>query len=148
MDWESVIGLASRLGGEGMLALGIAFAHELIGTTLSAEELKRFTQDEATESLVRQLRSQLFLEAEGDQGSDDPSAFYLKVRERWWDKAKYAIYLCVKRKPVAKARGSRTLPVSLTFLYYLLWPFLKVGKYGLRSQKIKKAFSEWLESMG
>jgi hypothetical protein len=149
MDWESVLGrLARQLGAQRMLTLGIVLAHDLLGTTLSVEELKRLTQDEVAESLVRQLRSQLFLEGGGVHDSGEPSAFYLKLRERWWDKAKYAMYLCVKRKPVAKARGSGPLPVSLTCLYYLLWPFLKVGKYGLRSQRIKKTLSEWLESMG
>ena len=96
--------------------LGILLAHDLLGTSLSAEELKRFRQDEAAVSLVRQLRSQLFLEGERVQGSDDPAAFYLKLRERWWDKAKYATYLCVKRKPVTKGQGSRPLPVSLRCL--------------------------------
>jgi hypothetical protein len=148
MDWERVLGLASQVAGQRMLGLGIVLAHDLIGTVLSAEELKRFTQDKVTESLVRELRTQLFLERESVHDSGEPSAFYLKLRERWWDKAKYAMYLCVHRKPVAKAQGSRPLPVSLTFLYYLLWPFLQVGKYGLRSQRIKKALSEWLESMG
>jgi len=148
MDWENVVGLASRLGGRRMLTLGILLAHDLLGTALSAQELKRFSQDEAAESLVRQLRSQLFLEGEAVHDSDDPSAFYLNLRERWWDKAKYAMYLCVKRKPVANAQGSGPLPVSLTFLYYLLWPFLKMGKYGLRSPRIKKTLSEWLENMG
>ena len=39
--------------------------------------------------------------------SGEPSAFYLKLRERWWDKAKYAMYLCVsKGSRSAKARGS------------------------------------------
>ena len=41
-----------------------------------------------------------------------------------------------------------SLPVSLRCLYYLLWPFLKVGEYGLRSQKVKKTLSQWLENMG
>jgi len=148
MDWEIVLGLASRLGGQRMLTLGIVLAHDLIGTILRAEELKRFTQDKVAESLVRELRPQLFLEGEGVHDSGEPSAFYLKLRERWWDKTKYAMYLCVNRKPVAKARGSWPLPVSLTCLYYLLWPILLVGKYGLRSHRIKKTLSEWLESMG
>jgi len=148
MDWERVIGLASQVGGQRMLTLGIVLAHDLLGTTLSTEELKRFIQDEVAESLVRQLRSQMFLDGEDAHESGDPSAFYLKLRESWWDKAKYAMYLCVRRKPVAKARGSGPLPVSLAFLYYLLWPFLKVGKYGLRSQKLKKTLAQWLESLG
>ena len=40
------------------------------------------------------------------------------------------------------------LPVALTCLYYLLWPFLKVGKYGLRSQRIKDTLSQWLGTYG
>jgi hypothetical protein len=148
MDWERVLELASRLGAQRMLTLGIVLAHDLLGTTFSAEELKRLRKNEVAESLVRQLRSQLFQDSEGVHDSGEPSAFYLKLRERWWDKTKYAMYLCIKRKPVAKARGSGPLPVSLTCLYYLLWPFLQVGKYGLRTQRIKKTFSEWLESMG
>lgn len=131
-----------------MLTLGILLAHDLLGTSLSAEELKRLRQDKVAESLVRQLRPQMFLEGESVHDSGEPSAFYLQLRERWWDRAKYAMYLCIKRKPVAKAQGSGRLPVSLTCLYYLLWPFLKVGKYGLRSQRIKKTLAEWLESIG
>jgi len=146
MDMEQVTGLASQLGGQRMLALGILLAHDLLGPTLSTEKLKRFTQDEVAESLVRQLRGQLFLEGEAVHDSGAPSAFYLQLRKRWWDKAKYGMYLCIKRQPVAQAQGP--LPFSLTCLYYLLWPFLKVGKYGLRSQRIKKIFAEWLEGMG
>ena len=100
------------------------------------------------ESLVRQLCHQLFLEGEGVHDSGDPAPFYLQLRERWWDKAKYAMYLCIQRRPVATLQGSRPIPSALTCLYYLLWPFLKMGQYGLRSQRIKKTFSDWLESMG
>lgn len=148
MNWENVVGLASRLGCQRMLSLGILLAHDLLGTTLSAKELQRFTQDEAADSLARQLRPQLFLEGEDVHDSSEPSAFYLKLRERWWDKAKYAMYLCITRKPVAKTQGSSPLPVSLRCLYYLLWPFLQVGKYGLRSQRIKKTLAQWLENLG
>jgi len=148
MDWEDVMGRASRLGGQRMLTLGIVLAHDLLGTALSAQELKRLRQDKVAEALARQLRFQLFLEGERVHGSGEPSAFYLQLRERWWDKAKYAMYLCVQRKPIATVQGSRPLPSSLTFLYYLLWPFLKVGKYGLRSQKVKKTLTQWLENMG
>jgi hypothetical protein len=135
-----------------MLALGILLAHDLLGTVLSAEELKKFRQDKVAESLVRELRTQLCLWGADVHDSGDPSAFYLKLRERWWDKAKYAMYLCVQRKPVAKGKSSGPVPVALTCLYYLFWLFLQVGRYGLRSQRIKrrikKALSQWLESMG
>ena len=148
LDWERVNGHASRLGSQRMLALGALFAHDLLGTTLPTEVLERLKQDTMAQSFVGQLHSQLFLEGDTSAGAVNPSVFYLQIRERWWDKAKYAMYLCVQRKPVAKARDSGPLPVSLTCLYYLLWPFLQVGKYGLRSQRIKKTLSEWLESMG
>ncbi len=70
------------------------------------------------------------------------------MRERRRDQARYVFYLCVARDPVITGGGSQSLPAYLTFLYYLLWPVLLAGKYGLRSQKLKHAFSQWLERMG
>ena len=148
LDWERVTRYASRYGSQRMLALGVLYAHDLLGTTLPTEVLGRFAQDEEAASLVRDLRPQLDSDGEGVHDSVDPSVFYLWMRGCWWDKVKYAIYLCIKRKAVAKEQSSCPPPVSLTFLYYLLWLFLKVGKYGLRSQRIKKRLSEWLERMG
>lgn len=42
------------------------------------------------------------------------------------------------KKMVTSPFPLSSLPVSLRCLYYLLWPFLKVGEYGLRSQKVKQ----------
>ena len=148
MDWERVHGYASRLGCQRMVALGVLFAHDVLGTTLSPGVLERLKQDTVAQSLVGQLRSQLFLEGETSADAINPSVFYLQMRERWRDQARYVFRLCVARDPVITARASRSLPASLTFLYYLLWPFLLVGKYGLRSQKLKHTISHWLERMG
>jgi len=148
MDWERVHGYAGRLGCQRMVALGVLFAHELLGTTLSTEVLERLKQNMVAQSLVGQLRSQLFLEGDAPAGAIKPSVFYLQMRERWRDQARYVFYLCVARDPVITGRAPRSLPRSLTFLYYLLWPVLLVGKYGLRSQKLKHTFTQWLERMG
>jgi hypothetical protein len=131
-----------------MLALGVLFAHELVGTTFSPEVLDKLKQDRVAQSLVGQLRSQLFQDGDTSAKSLNPSAFYLQMRERWRDQARYVFSLCVARDPIITGRASRSLPVSLTFLYYLLWPILFVGKYGLRSQKLKITISQWLERMG
>jgi putative nucleotidyltransferase-like protein len=148
LDWEQVNGYASRLGSQRMLALGVLFAHELLGTTLSPAVLEKLKQDKVPLSLIGLLRSQLFMEGDTTAGAIEPSFFYLQMRERWRDQARYVFRLCVARDPIITGRASRSLPVSLTFLYYLLWPILFVGKYGLRSQKLKITISQWLERMG
>lgn len=148
LDWERVNGYANRLGCQRMLALGVLFAHDLIGTALSTGVLERLKQDMVAQSLVGQLRSHLFLEGDTTASAINPSVFYLQMRERWRDQARYVFYLCVARDPVITKRTSRSLPAYLTFLYYLLWPILVVGRYGLRSQKLKYTVSQWLERMG
>ncbi len=148
LDWERVNDYASRLGCQRMVALGVLFAHDVLGTTLSPEVLERLKQDTVAQSLVGQLRSQLFMEGDTTAGAIEPSFFYLQMRERWRDQVRYVFRLCVARDPIITGRASRSLPLSLTFLYYLLWPILFVGKYGLRSQKLKITISQWLERMG
>lgn len=148
LDWEQVYGYASRLGSQRMLALGVLFAHELLGTTLSPVVLERLKQDRVAQSLVEQLRFQLFLDGDTSAGAIKPSVFYLQMRERWRDQARYVFALCVARDPIITRRVSRSLPTFLTFLYYLVWPILFVGKYGLRSRKVKSRISLWLERLG
>ncbi|MGB5054969.1 MAG: nucleotidyltransferase family protein, partial [Nitrospirales bacterium] len=148
LDWERVNDYASRLGSQRMLALGGLVAHDLLGTTLSTEVLERLKKDKVAQLLVGQLRSQLFMEGDTTAGAIEPSFFYLQMRERWRDQVRYVFRLCVARDPIITGRASRSLPLSLTFLYYLLWPILFVGKYGLRSQKLKITISQWLERMG
>ncbi|MEO8327683.1 MAG: nucleotidyltransferase family protein, partial [Nitrospirota bacterium] len=148
LNWEQVNGYATRLGSQRMLALGVLLAHDVLGTTHSPEVLEKLKQDKVALALVGRLRSQLFQDGDASSRSLNPSAFYLQMRERWRDQARYMFSLCVARDPVITGRNSRSLPASLTLLYYLLWPILFVGKYGLRSQKVKHTISQWLERMG
>ncbi|MCA9498685.1 MAG: nucleotidyltransferase family protein [Nitrospirales bacterium] len=148
LDWERVNAYARRFGSQRMLAVAGLFAHDLLGTTLSTDVLERMKQDKVAQLLVGQLRSQLFMAGDTIPGAVEPSFFYLQMRERWRNQARYVFRLCVARDPIITGRASRSLPVSLTFLYYLLWPILLIGKYGLRSQKLKITISQWLERMG
>lgn len=95
-----------------------------------------------------QQPSRLFLEGDTVKSDVNPSIFYLQMRERWGDQVRYVFYLCVARDPVITGRASWSLSPSLMFLYYLLWPILLVGKYGLRSQKLIYTFTQWLKRMG
>jgi hypothetical protein len=131
-----------------MLTVGVLFAHELLEAPLPIKVLERLKQDTVSQSLVGELKSQLFMDDNRSVVAIEPSVFYLQVRERWRDQARYVFHLCVARDPAITGQGSQSLPHFLILLYYLLWPILLIGRYGLRSQKVKIRISQWLERMG
>jgi hypothetical protein len=148
LDWQQVQEYARRIGCHRMLTVGVLFAHELLEAPLPVKVLERLKQDTVSQSLVGELKAQLFMEDNRSVAAIEPSVFYLQVRERWRDQARYVFHLCVARDPVITGHGAQSLPHFLILLYYLLWPFLLIGRYGLRSQKVKIRISQWLERMG
>jgi len=140
MDWRQVIEQASRLGSERMLFLGLFLANDLLRTALPEEVVQRLQADPVVKSLAAQVREWLFREADGGLELSEESTFFIRMRERLWDRVPYyLLYLCAYLRtamtPNVKDRALLPLPGFLSFLYHLLRPIRLVREYGLRPLK-------------
>jgi hypothetical protein len=93
VDWTPAMEEAGRLGVERMVALGLFLANDLLGARLSDDILRRIQGYAAVKSLAGRIRERLFLETRSRFGTIKKSFFYLKMRERWSDKARYSFSL-------------------------------------------------------
>lgn len=130
MNWERVLGQASKLGSRRMLLLGLLLANMLLETALPELILHEMQADSTVKSLAVQVRTQLF-----DQ-TDDPFAegqdgfiFHLRARERLQDK----FHFLFNQMTTLSERDWEFLPLPayLYSLYYLLRPIRLLGKFGL-----------------
>lgn len=126
LDWERALAQAARLGGERMLLLGLFLAADLLEAPLPAHVAHRVRADPAVRALAGPVRERLF-SRDGSGGLLDLPLFYLRVRERLRDRARYCLTSLV---PTVGDSALLPLPPPLGFLRYLLRPIRLAGKYG------------------
>jgi hypothetical protein len=137
MDWGRVIEQASVLRIERTLLLGLLLANSLLDTALPERVLQRIQADPAVKWLAVQRRERLFREADGPLAPFEELLYFriyfqIKVREHLLDRVRFCLdFACFTVTPNEKDWAILPLPVSLSFLYYLLRPIRLVGKYGL-----------------
>lgn len=119
-----------RLGGLRVVLVGCQLAHDLLGAPVPPEVVARAASDRQVAGIVRAVQKRL------TQGGYNPRAGVranILIRERASDQMRYVMnvarYLTV---PSLAARASLTLPPSLDFLHYVLYPFRLAG------QRLKK----------
>jgi hypothetical protein len=121
-----------------MVLLGLRLAQTLLSTALPAEMVHHLEADAVVRALAAQVRGWLFREADEQQSTVEKNLFYLRMRERWQDRAPYMlyflpIYLHQAVTPNAKDRALLPLPRSFSFLYYVVRPMRLIGTYGWRA---------------
>jgi hypothetical protein len=151
LDWARVIGQARALHGSRLLALGLLLAHDLLGTPLSDEVVRRVRSDPGAQSLATAVVRQLTEHLPKPLGSQPVSALYLQARERLSDRirvcvrlerippdvhratlplpARWLIYLSLALLPRDWDRDLVPLPRTLSFLAYLVRPVRLLAKY-------------------
>jgi hypothetical protein len=131
MDWERVIKLASDLGIERMLFLGLLLATDLLGAAIPEEVLHRAQASQGARALADQVRASLFLEADQSSGVVNQFMFRTRAREHLRDKVAVVRYLIRRTAtPTTTDRALIRLPAPLSFLYYLIRPIRLIGAYG------------------
>ncbi len=130
LDWPRLLDRAGRIGGRRMVALGLLLAHEVLGAELPENVLAGVRRDRAVGALAADVRSWLFRRRRVE-GTLEQSLFYLKMRERPRDKARYALHLARARlRPTARDRAWLPLPPALSCLYYGLRPIRLAVQHG------------------
>ncbi len=153
MDWEQVMAQAKKLGNQRLLFLCLSLSSDLLGTALPEIVLQRIQADSQVSSLAMELCELLFHETQNQnrfldrqRGFLARNLFCARLKERLQDRIPYYLRILREyRNNVRRAIKSKEdrelllLPESLSFLfyplaflYYLLRPIWRVGRYGLR----------------
>lgn len=134
LNWEAVILQAGRQGSKRMLLLSLLLASELLGVALPPNVCRLMRADTTAQSLAAQICGQLFIEDSASLNVSESMSFFLSMRERLRDRARYfaSLYWLT---PNAKDRQAVRLPAPLSFFYYFIRPFRLAREYGLRQLK-------------
>lgn len=151
MDWGKVQEQAGQLGSECMLNLGLFLAADLLGTSLPEPLCRRLEGDPVVQALAARARRWPFAAADPFADFDfsvflSRSAFYLGMRERLPDRARYCLhYLSYGLRwamvPNEEDRAWVRLPSRCSFLYFLLRPVRLVAKH--RMNLVKYPLKLW-----
>jgi hypothetical protein len=134
MDWEVVTRRAEEAGALRVLHVGLLLADSLLPLKLPPTVLERMRSDAAAQALSSQAREKLFID-EPDHSRREVwrQTFYLRARERWADRARILFFSSARvPHPLAKDWNLFKVPVSMSFLYYLLRPIRLMREYGFR----------------
>jgi hypothetical protein len=129
MDWDFVLTLASNIGCQRMLFLGLFLAKDLLGASFPDEVLQKVKTDPKVKILAEQVKQTLFQGNDGVPGIGN-FLFYLMSRERLKDKLLYCQRMITTISPQDWAFVE--LPQSLSFLYYFLRPIRLMIRYLLK----------------
>jgi hypothetical protein len=128
--WETVLRQSGQMGIKRGILLGLFLAGDLIGTGLPKNVLKTIEAEPVIKKLASRVYKKLFLDFDNPAGIFKDQLLYLKMRERFKDKARYVFYLTFT--PNVRDWGFLELPSFLFPLYYILRPIRLVAKYGAR----------------
>jgi Uncharacterised nucleotidyltransferase len=130
LDWELVTRRAGEGGSRRMLSLALLLASGLSGAVLPPGVRRLVRSDEAAQTLAALARQRLFRQSEDVPRMAESIAFYVRMRERMRDRARY----CASSywlTPNAKDRLALRLPTRLSFLYYFVRPVRLAREHGL-----------------
>jgi len=132
--FETVLKQAGRMGIERTILLGLFLTQDLIGIDLPEEILKKIDAKPVIKNLAERVYKKLFYDVDNPAGIFKDQLLYLKMRERFRDKARYVFYLTF----TTNTRDWKLLPLPdfLFFLYYILRPIRLLAKYGAKLLRI------------
>ena len=130
MNCETVLKRANPMGIERTILLGLFLAKDLIGIDLPERVSEKIEANPVIKKLTARVYKKLFYEVGSPAGIFKDQLLYLKMRERFKDKARYVLYLTFT--PNTRDWNLLSLPGPLFPLYYILRPIRLLAKYGVR----------------
>jgi hypothetical protein len=88
LRWDAILGQARAIHCDRTLLLGLLLARDLLGATLPDALARLLAADRVAAALAGQVAGELFADAP-PRADLALARFYLRSRERWWDKAQY-----------------------------------------------------------
>ena len=136
-DRATFIERAIQNGNRRMLFLGLLLAHELLGTRLPAEILKKIRSDSSVQSVAISILDRRLDQADEVLREGPRSVFYFKILDSWGGRFQYCFQYLAQRiglifSPTRIDRSFLSLPKGLAFLYYVFRPLRLLVKYSLQ----------------
>ena len=129
-DWDALVGRSAQADSERMFLLGLKLAEQLLQAPLPAAVKERCDSDERLRSLADNVVAHLFNgTAHVPATSREIFTYNIGVRKTLSSRARYILYAF---SPTDSDLGSRSLPTSLSFLYYFTRPLRLLFKPGTR----------------
>lgn len=129
VDWQWLFETARSLGGRRMVYVGLLLAHDLLDAPLPERVLDDIRMDAGARQAALHSCDILFARVAGQLHLFEEHLYYLRVRERLRDRARYCFY--VATTPFEDDFATVGLPVRFSFLYRPLRIFRILGKYAL-----------------
>jgi hypothetical protein len=120
LNWQGIFDHATGAGVARMLRVGLRLASELLGAPLPSLAKCFVEQDAEVEPLANSVMATLFAPEPKTPSRAARSAFDLRLRERWGDRAHYCL---AQFRPGVGDWAAVPLPDSLSFLHYVIRPF-------------------------
>lgn len=132
MDWPAALERATAVGARRMLNLGLTLAKELLGAALPEDVARSVDEDATAQSLAVWVVRRLFAEPARapEESGPDKVLFYLRLRERMRDRARYCL---AGLTPTVGDWAAVPLPRALSFLHYIIRP-LRLMATGIGQQ--------------
>jgi hypothetical protein len=127
---ETVLRQSGQMGIKRAILLGLLLAKDLIGIELPEKASKKIDGEPVIRKLAVRVYKKLFQDVGSPAGIFKDQLLYLKMRERFKDKARYVLYLTFT--PNTRDWNLLSLPSPLFPLYYILRPIRLLAKYGAR----------------
>ena len=144
IDWDRVVKLAKTFRSERILHLGLFLAHTILDIGLPAALSRKIVNDTEVRFLAEYVQAKLLSGLNGAIVNVDRKIVFLRMRDRWWEKVRYWVFLCTTQNPSEKLPSGLPLP-WLFFLFYQ--PILMTGKFLVRSKKTKRVIINWFEKI-
>ena len=116
VEWGTSLARATALGVRRMLLVGLGLAREALGAELPAALAQALSADHAALDLTRRLETRLFQDHAGESALATTAKLHLAMRERWRDRAAYALLGAItpsERDAPELAHGPRVLRAAV-----------------------------------
>jgi Uncharacterised nucleotidyltransferase len=116
VEWDTSLARATALGVRRMLLVGLGLARETLGAELPAALAQALSADHAALELTRRLETRLFQDHAGESALATTARLHLTMRERWRDRAAYALLGAItpsERDAPELAHGPRVLRAAV-----------------------------------
>ncbi len=125
-NWTTLLERAANGDNERMFLLGLFLAEKLLDAPLPTEVKQRCDSDERLKSLAGNVVEHLFNgTTHVPATSREIFKYNLGVRKTLTGRARYLVHIL---RPTDSDLGTRSLPSSLSFAYYLIRPFRLLGR--------------------
>ena len=125
-NWPALLERAANADNERMFLLALFLAEKLLDAPLPAEVKQRCDSDERLKSLAGNVVAHLFNgTTHVPATSREIFNYNIRVRKTLSARARYVVHML---RPTDSDLGTRSLPMSLSFAYYLIRPFRLLGR--------------------